>query len=133
MWGHFSYLFTTLIFAGTPLVLLLLFGFHFYKKYISMIIILVLFFADITPFVEYPAILWKAWAFNPEKSLDIYVLKTNIETVICTSIVSLLWILIVLGATACQDNKKPILQTALFHMFKGTYAIWHKKEIHTGK
>ncbi len=126
MWGHFSYLYTTFIFAGTPLVLLLLLGWHFYKRYIGMIIILILFFADITPFVEYPALIWKAWAFNPAQSLDIYILKTNIETVICTSIVSLLLTLIVLGATACQDKKKPILRTALFHLQKGTYAIWRK-------
>ena len=84
------------------------------------------FFAIITPFVELPALLWKAWAFNPEKSIGVYMLQTNIETVICTSIVSLLFILIILGSTACQDKKKPILQTAIFHILKGTYAIWHK-------
>lgn len=127
MWGHFSYLFTTLIFAGIPLVLLLLFGFYFYKRYVSMIIILVLFFAGITSFVEYPALIWRAWAFNPGKSLDIYILKTNIETVICTGIVSLVFTLIVLGATACQDKKKPILRTAIFYVLKGTYAVWRKK------
>ena len=62
----------------------------------------------ITPFVELPALLWKAWAFPSEKSLDAYVAQTNIETIICSSIVSLVFILLVLGATACQDKKKPI-------------------------
>src|SRR6266567_2647968 len=99
MWGHFSYLVTTLIFAGIPLVLLFLFGFHFYKRYIRMVIALMLFFAMLTPFVEFPALLWKAWLFNPEISLDIYMLKSNIETVICTSIVAMAFTLIVLGAT----------------------------------
>lgn len=126
MLGHFSYLITTLLFAGPPLVLLILFGFHFYKKYIGRILIFGLFMGIITPFVELPALLWKAWAFPPEKSLEVYVVQTNIETIICSSIVSLVFILIVLGATACQDKKKPILRTAVFHIRKGTYAIWHK-------
>ena len=126
MWGHFSYLITTLLFAGIPLAIFILFGFHFYKKYLVKIIVLTVFFAVITPFVELPALIWKAWAFTPEKSLGFYILKSNIETVICTSIVSLLFTLIILGASACQDKKKPILRTAIYHVLRGTYAIWHK-------
>ncbi len=126
MWGHFSYLLTTLIFAGTPLLILMLFGFHFYKRYLRMIVLFGIFMGIITPFVELPALLWNAWAFSSEKSLGIYMLQTNIETIICSSMVSMVFMLIVLGATACQDKKEPILRTAMSNILKGTYALWRK-------
>lgn len=130
MWGNYSYLILMLIFAGSPVLLEFIFGYHFFKPYYKAIKKAVLIVVVITPFIEFFALKWKAWEYNPEKNLGIFIINSPVETVIFAVLISLAVAFAVTAWTFYEDEGKPIIISSLYDVFHCTYAIWRKKLKH---
>lgn len=128
MFGKFSYLVSILIFAGTPVILEFIFGYHFLKHFFKKIAGVVICFLMISPVIEFFALFWNAWGYNREKNLQLIILKSPIETVIFAIFISTAISFAVYAWTFYEDNKKPIFRTSLYDVFHGTYAIWRRNK-----
>jgi len=129
MGGDLTYLVSIFIFAGFPLLLEFVFGYHFFKPHWKTIGKFLLLSLILTPFYERVALHFKAWQYNPKRNLGITIFTIPLETYVFTIFVALAIALAVYIWTFYEDNNQPILRTSLRDMFIGKYAIWRKKEI----
>lgn len=128
MWGIYSYLISIFIFAGSAVLLEIIFGFHFFKNYLKTIGFVILVLLPITPLGEFAAYIMRTWIYNPAATLYKSFLGAEVETyvfcILCTIAVScavIIW-------TFYEDEGKNILVQSFKDIFKGTYAIWRKKK-----
>ena len=128
MWGHYSYLATIIIFAGSAILLEVLFGFQFIKKYLRVVGSVVLIFLIVTPVGETVAHLLRVWIYNPQTTLYLTFLGAEIETYLFSIFVGIAVSSAVILWTYYEDEGKPILLQSFRDMVKGTYAIWKKEK-----
>ena len=128
MWGNSSYLLTIFIFAGSVTAIEVIFGFHFFKKYLKVIGLMVLVSLVLTPLEESSAYFMQLWSYNPATTFYRAFLGAEVETyvfaIFCTIAVSC----VVIIWTSYEDKRKNILRQSFKDIFKGTYAIWRKKK-----
>ncbi len=127
MESKFAYLYLLSISAGIPALIDVFFGAHLLKKHVMAIIKTVSIWVIITPFIEIFALDYKAWEYNVNKTLGIFILKSPVETVIYSVFVALAVSCTTVAWTYYEDNNMPILKTSIHDIIHGTYAIWKKK------
>lgn len=128
MWGIYSYLISILIFAGLVVIFEIIFGFHFFKKYLKAIGFVVLISLILTSLGESAAHNLRLWIYNPERTFS--------QTLFGAEIESYLWTFFSIIAVSCaviiwttyEDEGKNILIQSFKDIFKGTYAIWRSKK-----
>lgn len=128
MISHLSYLFSILVFAGTPVVLEIILGYHLFKSFFKTVAMMIFFGLVLTPILEFFAFSWDAWYFNPERNLNIVIVGDVLETYIFTVFIITAISLAVYAWTFYEDNGKPIIRTSFHDVFHGTYAIWRKEK-----
>lgn len=119
------YLISIFCFAGLAISLEWIFGFYFLKKYLSVILLTIIFGLLLTP-SESIALEFKIWTYSSINTLDLKFLGTAVETYVFTIFVSLAVSSAVIVWTHYEDLNKNILKQSLIDVFKGTYAIWKK-------
>lgn len=124
--GQYAYLILMLVFAGIPVLLEFIFGYHFFKPFFRKIAKVVLVGVLITPLIEFFALEWNSWEYDPDKHLGFIILKSPIETLILAVLISLAVAFAVTAWTFYEDKGKPIFRTSLYDVFHATYAIWRK-------
>jgi len=129
MWGNFSYLFLMIIFAGIPVLIEFIFGFHLFKYFHKGIVKAVLISVAVTPFIEAVALMLGAWNYNPERNLHMIIISSPIETIIFAILIGLAVSFAVTIWTFYEDNGKPIFRTSLYDVLHGTYIIGRRKII----
>jgi lycopene cyclase domain-containing protein len=127
MWGNLTYFISTLIFGGLPVLLEVVFGWYFFKKYLKTIRDIVFIGLLIAPLGEGIALYFKAWQYNPQRNLGITIFYIPLETYVFTILVGLAVTIAIYIWTYYEDCGKPIIKTSLYDMWHGTYAIWRKK------
>lgn len=128
MWGIYSYLFTIFIFAGFAIFLEVVFGFHFFKKYLKVISFVVLVSLIFTPPGEATAYLMQTWIYNPATTFYKAVFGAEVETYIFSFCVAIAISSAVIIWTSYEDQGKNVLMQSLRDILKGTYAIWKKRK-----
>lgn len=128
MFEHLSYLLLMLIFAGTPVLLELIFGFFYLKRYFKAILKLAIFMVFVTPFYEKIAFLLKAWDYNPQKHIGLYIYSSPLETLIFSLLITLAVAFPLYMWSFYEDNGKPILKTSIKDVSNNTYSIWRKRK-----
>lgn len=126
--NNLAYLSSILIFAGIPLSLEFVCGYHlfkpFFKKLAKMIIIALI----LVPILEGVAFRLNAWQFNPERNLNIVILGDVLETYIFTIFIFCAIAFAVYAWSYYEDKGLPIIRTSLDDVIYGTYAIWRKEK-----
>ena len=111
--GTFSYLITTLIFAGTAILIEWLLSFKRLKKYAKVIAIITglgIAFALIT---EPVALKWRIWFYSQNKVLGIYVLGMPLESLAYVALVAVAIASATLVWSDFEENKKPLIKTTI--------------------
>ena len=70
---NFYYLISVLVFAGIPVILELVFGYHLIKPFFKKTVKMILVSLFLVPIWDGAAFRMNAWFFNPEKNLNILV------------------------------------------------------------
>lgn len=127
MLGKFSYLFSIVLFAGIPLLVQLVFGYHLIKSYFRVVLKWLGVFLWVAPFFDTVAITLNAWAYPAEKNVGIFIFQSPIETTVFTVFVGLVIAFTIIIWSHYEDKGKPIIQTSIYDIIHETYAIWKKK------
>jgi hypothetical protein len=84
---NFSYLFTILFFAGTAVLIEWLLAAKKLKRYSSAFTKMILLGIIFALVGESTAIIWKVYYFSPDKTFDIYIYQTALETFLYITLV----------------------------------------------
>lgn len=128
MSAHLYYLLSILIFAGIPVMLVVIFGFHLFKPFVKTVAKMIFFGLILTPVLEFFAFRWDAWHFNPEKYMGIIIAGDVMETYIFTGFIITVISIAVYAWSYYEDKGLPIIKTSFWDVFHGTYAIWRKRK-----
>lgn len=106
MFGKFSYLFYMLVFTLIPIGMVWIRHYHALKKNIYIILITV-FLAVVYQLISDPfAAAWKAWSFNKDKTLGIWLLGFPIEDMLFAVLVATAISSSVIGFLCREQRKK---------------------------
>ncbi|MBI3379961.1 hypothetical protein HY029_04355 [Candidatus Gottesmanbacteria bacterium] len=125
---QFAYLISIMIFAGFPLILEIIFGYHLIKQFLRKLFVPIIIALILTPILENVAFFLDVWHFNPERNLKIVIFGDVLETYIFAVLVLSAVYFAVCSWTFYEDRGKPIIRTSLYDLFHGTYAIWRKNK-----
>ena len=112
--GHYSYLVTTLLFAGGAVSIEYLFGFHTLRRFWKAIALTTAFGFILGPIGEAVALRWGAWAYNPAQILDVLVEGVPVETFLFSLLVSIAVSSAAIYWAHCED--------------RGYSIVWHTFE-----
>jgi len=124
MFGHYSYLISTLVFAGVPTALFIILFYKLLIPEIKLILKVTGIFLVLFPFQEITAINWNAWKFSSEKSLGIFIAGTYIETIVVTILISIALSSFTIICCHYQDKGKSFIKEAWIDIQMGRFTIW---------
>lgn len=125
MFGHFSYLASIVIFAGSAIVLEWTFGFHLLRKFIKLIMLTTCFSLLLVP-TEGVALYIKSWRYDPSHTFNILLLGAELETYIFVIFIAVVIASAVIPWTSYEDKGQNIIKQTILDIFSGKYAIWKK-------
>lgn len=124
--GMFSYVITILIFAGTAILIELVFAFRKLKRYTKIIAVIVVIGIVGTLIAEPVALNWRIWVYSPEKSFGIYIFGAAIETLIYVVFVSIAIASATLIWSNYEEDKKPLAKTTIDKIKTKFWKCHHK-------
>jgi lycopene cyclase domain-containing protein len=127
MFGHYSYLLSTLIFAGGAIIIEFALAYDRLKRHIRIIGLMILLVLIYTPITETVAFHNHVWAYSPNKTFHYHFLGAEIESYLFTVLTTVAVTCAVLIWLEYEDNKQPIIKQTLGNLKHGESAIWHKK------
>ena len=124
MFGHYSYLISTLIFAGVPTAFLLILFYKLLMPEIRLILKVTGIFLALFPIQEITALNWNAWRFSSEKSLGIFIAGAYFETIVVTILISIAISSFTIICCHYQDKGKSIIKEGWKDIFNGKFTVW---------
>jgi len=124
MFGHYSYLISTLVFAGVPTALFIILFYKLLIPEIKLILKVTGLFLVLIPIQEITALSWNAWKFSGEKSLGIYIAGAYIESLLVTLLISIALSSFTIICCYYQDKGKSIMKEGWKDIVKGKFTVW---------
>lgn len=109
--GHFAYLATDIIVAGGAIVIEYALGFKRLWSYRRVIGLMVLFGLLMTIIAEPFALKWRAWTYNPERTLNIFVGGAALETYLFSILIGVAISSATLAWMRYEERGIPIMRT----------------------
>ncbi len=111
--GHYTYLLTTLIFAGGAVAIEYSLSRRTLWKFSRTVIAVATICTILGVFGEAVALKWGAWAYSPRKTLNVSVVGVPLETYLFSVLVSIAVSSATLYWANCEDRGIQILQHSL--------------------